>query len=151
MLQKGNFLFSFPVPKMAPLRSILSFYAQLGALNNSTSSEATQFIFVSRFLLLFSNKYFIQILFRCGFMFNQCLCQVEPIGSSWVLVNLILLKNRNFCAHENNFSKSQKRAFALFLFAVDQQTNCPGLPVLVGFLEFQKYSKVPDCYRLFYF
>ena len=68
-----------------------------------------------------------------------------------MIVDLILLKNRNFQAHENNFSNSQKRDFALIIFAVDQQTNCTELPILVGLLEFQKYSGVTDCYRLFCF
>ena len=33
-----------------------------------------------------------------------------------MIVNLILLKNRNFYADENNFNESQKHAFALILF-----------------------------------
>lgn len=35
-----------------------------------------------------------------------------------VIVNLSLLKKRNFYAHENNFNKSQKRVFALIIFSV---------------------------------
>ena len=66
-----------------------------------------------------------------------------------VIVNLILLKKQKLCAHEISFVNSQKRDFELILFDVDQQTNFPRLPILVGFLEFQKYSKVTDCYRLF--
>ena len=53
--------------------------------------------------------------------------------------------------HENNFNKSQKRDFAFIIFAVDQKKIFPGGPILVGFLEFQKYSRVSDCYRLFCF
>ena len=33
-----------------------------------------------------------------------------------MIANVILLKNRNFCTHENNFNKSQKRDFQLILF-----------------------------------
>ena len=40
----------------------------------------------------------IMIVFFC---FNQCLCQVRPLGQLTVIVDLILLKNRNFCAQEN--------------------------------------------------
>ena len=58
-------------------------------------------------------------------------------------------EKQKLCAHENNFSNSQKRAFALIIFDVDQKTNFPGLPILVGFLEFQKYSRVTDFFTLF--
>ena len=68
-----------------------------------------------------------------------------------MLVDLILLKKQKLCAHEYNFVKLQERAFALILFAADQQTNFPVRPILVGFLEFQKFALVTDCYRLFCF
>ena len=53
--------------------------------------------------------------------------------------------------HEISFVKSQKRAFGLILLAADQYTKCPGLPILVGFVEFYKFALVTDCYRLFWF
>ena len=53
--------------------------------------------------------------------------------------------------NEYNFVKSQERDFALIIFAADQYTNCPGLPILVGFLEFHKFALVTDFYRLFCF
>ena len=68
-----------------------------------------------------------------------------------MMVDLILLKSRNFVLTRKKFSKSQKRDFALILFAADQKTNFPVLPILVGFLEFQKFALVTDFYRLFYF
>ena len=52
---------------------------------------------------------------------------------------------------EYNYDKSQERAFALILFSADQKTNCPGLPILVEVLEFQKFALVTDYYRLFCF
>ena len=38
------------------------------------------------------------------------MCQEKPLGSCWVIVDLILLKNKNFCAQKNNFHNSQERA-----------------------------------------
>ena len=55
-----------------------------------------------------------------------------------MLVNLILLKNRNFCAHENNFSKSQERDFALIPFAVYQSKKFPRT------LYFGRIFRVPE-------
>ena len=60
-------------------------------------------------------------------------------------------EKQKLCAHEKKFNKSQKGDFALILFASDQQTNFPVLPILVGVLEFQKFALVTDCYRLFCF
>ena len=60
-------------------------------------------------------------------------------------------EKQKLCAHEISFVKSQKRDFELIRFADDQQNNFPGLPILVGFVEFQKYSWVTDCYILFCF
>ena len=68
-----------------------------------------------------------------------------------VIVNLILLKKQKLYAHEISCVKSQKRAFALIIFAADQYTNCPGHPILVGFLEFHKFALVTDFCRLFCF
>ena len=51
-----------------------------------------------------------------------------------VIVNLILLKIRNFALTRKIFNKAQKRGFALIIFAVDQYTNFPGLTILVGVL-----------------
>ena len=68
-----------------------------------------------------------------------------------MIVDLILLKKQKLCAHEYNFVKSQQRAFVLILFADVQWTNFPGLPILVEFLEFQKFALVTDYYRLFCF
>ena len=64
---------------------------------------------------------------------------------------LILLKNRNLCAHENNFSKSQKRLKTLIFFTLDWYTNFSGHPIISGFMEFQKYSNKSDCYKQFCF
>ena len=44
-------------------------------------------------------------------------------------------EKQKLCAHEYNFVKSQEHAFALILFAVDQQKFFPGLPILVGVLD----------------
>ena len=41
----------------------------------------------------------------------------ESLGES---LAELAVKNRNFCAHDNNFNKSQKRDFELIIFAVDQ-------------------------------
>ena len=68
-----------------------------------------------------------------------------------MIIDLILLKKQKLCTHEYNFVKSQERAFEFIRFVADQQTNCPGLPILVGFLEFQKFALVTDFYRLFCF
>ena len=54
-----------------------------------------------------------------------------------MIVDLILLKNRNFSAHEMSCHFLLESDFALIRFAADQQTNCPVLPILVEFLEFQ--------------
>jgi len=37
-----------------------------------------------------------------------------------MIVDLILLKNRNFALTRKKFNKSQERAFAFILFAADQ-------------------------------
>jgi len=37
-----------------------------------------------------------------------------------MIVDLILLKNRNFALKRKKFNKSQKRAVALILFSADQ-------------------------------
>ena len=68
-----------------------------------------------------------------------------------MIVDLILLKKQKLSAHEKKFNKSQKRAFALIIFAADQLTNFPVRPIMVEFLEFQKFALVTDCYRLFCF
>ena len=54
-------------------------------------------------------------------------------------------------AHEISFVKSQKRAFALIIFAVHQQTSLPARPSFSEVLDLQKYLKVPEYYRLFCF
>ena len=51
--------------------------------------------------------------------FNQCLWQVRPLGQLMVIVDLILLKNRNLWTQENNLHNSQKHDFELILFAED--------------------------------
>ena len=48
-------------------------------------------------------------------------------------------------------AENQKRAPDLILFALDWYTNFLGLPNLVEFLEFQKYTFNTDYYRLFCF
>ena len=60
-------------------------------------------------------------------------------------------EKQKLCAHENNFSNSQKLDFALIRFAVDEYTNFPGLPNFSEFLDLQKYSKYPYFYKLFCF
>ena len=70
---------------------------------------------------------------------NLFLCQVRPLGSCWVIVNLILLKNRNLCAQKNNFHKSQKRAFALnFLHKIDIKISHS----ILGFQNFWSYRSI---------
>ena len=53
-------------------------------------------------------------------------------------------EKQKLCTHEYNFVKSHERDFALILFAAVRQTNFPGLPILVEFLEFQKFALVTD-------
>ena len=60
------------------------------------------FIFLPFGFLVVLQKYIKIPLIRYVFMFNQCLCQAKPLGSCWVIVDLILLKNRNFCAQKKN-------------------------------------------------
>ena len=48
-------------------------------------------------------------------------------------------EKQKLCAHEKKITKSQERDFALILFDSVQQTNGLGCPILVGFLEFQKF------------
>ena len=64
-----------------------------------------------------------------------------------MIVDLSLLKKK-LSAHEKKFNKSQKRAFALIRFDSDQSKKFPGLPILVGFLEFISILKLQiatDC------
>ena len=68
-----------------------------------------------------------------------------------MVVDLILLKNRNFSAHEISCHFLLESAFALILFADVQYTNCTGLHILLGFLEFHKFALFTDCYTLFCF
>ena len=63
----------------------------------------------------------------------------KAFGMIWVIVDLILLKNRNFCAQKNNFHKSQKRDFSLnFLQKVDIQLSC----VFLIFHNFWNYRSI---------
>ena len=52
------------------------------------------------------------------------MCQAKPLGSSWVIVDLILLKNRNFCAHEIilNFNRSMIK-YQFFLHKIKIQIS----------------------------
>ena len=68
-----------------------------------------------------------------------------------MIVVLILLKIRNFFTQSISFVNSQKRAYDLIRFDLDWYTNFLGLPNLVEFLEFQKYTFDTDYYRLFCF
>ena len=68
------------------------------ALKKRACWETTQ-----HFYLLFLCVHMIMLLYWSSFIsFVSIKCQVKPLGSCWVIVVLILLKNRNFCAHENN-------------------------------------------------
>ena len=65
--------------------------------------------------------------------------QAKPLGSCWVIVDLILLKNRNFYAQKNNFNKSQKRAFVLnVLHKIDIQI----FHVVLIFQNFGSYRSI---------
>ena len=71
--------------------------------------------------------------------FNYCLCQVRPLGWLTVIVDLILLKNRNFRAQENNFHNSQKRDFDLiFLHKIGIQIY----QVVLSFQNFWSYRSI---------
>ena len=77
--------------------------------------------------------------------------QAKPLGSCWVIVDLILLKNRNFVRQKHNYLELQKRDKILIFFKKDWYTNCLRWPNCSEIFELQKYSKYPDCYRLFCF
>src|SRR3989337_2430838 len=52
--------------------------------------------------------------------FDECLCQVRPLGWLTVIVDLILLKNRNFCAQSQNCLNSLERVKTMnFLQKID--------------------------------
>ena len=46
-----------------------------------------------------------------GFCFNKV--PSKAFGIVWMIVDLILCKNRNFCAHSRNFQNSLERGFDL--------------------------------------
>ena len=75
------------------------------------------------------------------FMFKLVFVPSKAFGMIWVKVDLILLKNKNFCAHENNSQFEPESDKIPNPFAVDQYTNFSGRPNFSEFLEFQKYSK----------
>ena len=85
--------------------------------------------------------------------YSLCLNKVpsKSFGIVWMIVDLILCKNRNFCAHSRRFENSLERAFDLNFFTQDWYTNFLGCPNFSEFLELQKYRKFPDYHRLFYF
>ena len=60
-------------------------------------------------------------------------------------------ENQKLLHPVNYFFNSQKRAFDLIIFDPDWYTNFLGLPNLVIFLEFHKYTFDIDYYRLFCF
>jgi len=54
------------------------------------------------------------------FCFNKV--PSEAFGIVWMIVDLILCKNRNFCSQSRNFENSLERAFDLnFLHMIDIQ------------------------------
>ena len=61
---------------------------------------------------------------------------------------LILLKNRDFCAHKNNSHFLPERDKIPIPIAVDQYTNFSGRPNFSEFLVYQKYGECSDYYRL---
>ena len=68
------------------------------AIKKSACWETTQYL-----SLLFLCVHMIMLVYwSCFIAFVSIKCQVKPLGSWLVIVDLILLKNRNFCAHENN-------------------------------------------------
>ena len=79
------------------------------------------------------------------------MCQVKPLGSSWVIVVWSCWRNRNFCVHKNNFQYLPESDEIHIPLAVDQYTNFSCRPNFSELLELQKYSKWSDCYRLFCF
>ena len=61
-----------------------------------------------------------------------------------MIVDLILLENRNFCAYENNFQFLPESDNITIPLEVDQYTNCSGCPNFSEYLELQKYTKCSD-------
>ena len=73
-------------------------------------------------------------IFRFFLWFKLVFVPSKAFGIIWVIVDSILLKNRNFCAQKNNFHKSQKRHFALnYLDKIDIQISHVILIVLEFF------------------
>ena len=53
------------------------------------------------------------------FVFNQCLCQVEPLGRLGESLFNLAVKNRNFSAHEISSHFLLESDFRLILFEDD--------------------------------
>ena len=51
--------------------------------------------------------------------FNQCLCQVEPLGRLGESLRDLAVKNRNFSAHENCYHFYLESAIQLIIFTDD--------------------------------
>ena len=62
------------------------------------------------------------------------MCQVKPIGSSWMIVNWSSWKFQRLSVHDFLLKKSPERDKILIQIASDQWTNCVGLPILAEFL-----------------
>ena len=79
------------------------------------------------------------------------MCQVRPIGSSWMIIIWSCWKFQKLSVHENNCLKSPERDKILIPIEVDQYTFYPGRPNFSEFLDLHNYSKHSSYYRLFCF
>ena len=77
------------------------------------------FIFLVFGFLAVLVKYPIIPLLDVFLCFKLVFVPSKAFGLIWVKVDLILLKNRNLCTHENSFHEPQKCDFELILFAED--------------------------------
>ena len=70
------------------------------------------------------------------------MCQVKPLGSSWVIVVWSCWKNRNFRVQSYNFHYSQKRRKTLNFFIVDWYTNFLCFPNFQNFWSYRSMRTI---------
>ena len=74
----------------------------------------------------------VVIMFYC-FCFSKV--PSKAFGIAWMIVDLILSKNRNFCAKSRNFENSLERAFDLNFSRGNRYMNSLRCPNFSEFLE----------------